>query len=346
MNRYEGLKCPICNTRLFDDDDIAVCPICGAPHHRDCYLSRGHCAYESTHGTSRQWSRPEPAPEPETPNGGPGTGTRSQSGPRQGDFVGHTCPRCNRRSTSDTLFCPYCGFPLGNMPKQPPQQGGPGPGFPFGTGPMGGGPMWAPVVPLDPLGGVDPSESIDGIPVSDAAAFVATSTRHYIPRFVAFSKNKAKASWNWVAFLFSGYWLMARKCYRAGTVCIAMNVLRIVLLLPAMRICNDILMSLPTDATYDAMVQALIAHQSKFAGMPTILAICSLVVGLGTAVVCGIFGDYLYKNHMVTMVSQLKGNQDVNDYHMALLARGGINLLAPILVYLLFRIVNMFTGAV
>ena len=50
--------CPVCNAKLFEDDDIVVCPICGAPHHRNCFNYEGHCHYESTHGTPEQWTMP------------------------------------------------------------------------------------------------------------------------------------------------------------------------------------------------------------------------------------------------------------------------------------------------
>ena len=56
--RYNNLCCPVCNAKLFDDDDIVVCPICGAPHHRNCFNYEGHCHYESTHGTPEQWTMP------------------------------------------------------------------------------------------------------------------------------------------------------------------------------------------------------------------------------------------------------------------------------------------------
>lgn len=55
---YEGLCCPVCKSKLFEDDEIAVCPTCGAPHHKECYLKSGHCFYEQDHGTDQQWVNP------------------------------------------------------------------------------------------------------------------------------------------------------------------------------------------------------------------------------------------------------------------------------------------------
>lgn len=34
---YTGKKCPICSEKFKADDDIVVCPKCGAPYHRSCY---------------------------------------------------------------------------------------------------------------------------------------------------------------------------------------------------------------------------------------------------------------------------------------------------------------------
>lgn len=61
--KYENLCCPVCYAKFFEEDDIAVCPVCGAPHHRDCYKHEGHCHYEADHGTENQWKMPEPEPD-------------------------------------------------------------------------------------------------------------------------------------------------------------------------------------------------------------------------------------------------------------------------------------------
>ena len=36
MIDYTGLECPICGEKFTAQDDIVVCPECGAPYHRAC----------------------------------------------------------------------------------------------------------------------------------------------------------------------------------------------------------------------------------------------------------------------------------------------------------------------
>ena len=48
-------QCAFCKALLFDEDDVVHCPVCGAPHHRDCYNKLGHCALEDLHGTENEY---------------------------------------------------------------------------------------------------------------------------------------------------------------------------------------------------------------------------------------------------------------------------------------------------
>lgn len=50
-------SCALCHAYLFEEDDVVYCPICGAPHHRECYNSIGHCALEEAHGTENQYDK-------------------------------------------------------------------------------------------------------------------------------------------------------------------------------------------------------------------------------------------------------------------------------------------------
>jgi uncharacterized Zn finger protein (UPF0148 family) len=53
----KNLSCSLCHSYLFEEDDVVYCPVCGAPHHRECYNSIGHCALEATHGTDQQYDK-------------------------------------------------------------------------------------------------------------------------------------------------------------------------------------------------------------------------------------------------------------------------------------------------
>ena len=47
--------CPVCNQAFTADDDIVVCPDCGAPHHRDCWKIKNACEYQPRHSEGFEW---------------------------------------------------------------------------------------------------------------------------------------------------------------------------------------------------------------------------------------------------------------------------------------------------
>lgn len=61
--RYENQPCPVCNEKFNVNDDIVVCPVCGTPHHRDCYKKNGECGNFEKHNDGFRWA-PEKAEEP------------------------------------------------------------------------------------------------------------------------------------------------------------------------------------------------------------------------------------------------------------------------------------------
>lgn len=56
--KYENVKCPYCNKPFTEDSDVVVCPECGTPHHRECYLEHGACANENKHDDDFSWESP------------------------------------------------------------------------------------------------------------------------------------------------------------------------------------------------------------------------------------------------------------------------------------------------
>ena len=57
--RYTNQTCPICNKGFSVNDDIVVCPLCGTPHHRECYKQNGECGNYDKHNEGFRWSPAE-----------------------------------------------------------------------------------------------------------------------------------------------------------------------------------------------------------------------------------------------------------------------------------------------
>ncbi len=57
--RYSNQKCPVCENEFLPADDIVVCPLCGTPHHRDCYKKNGECGNYDKHNEGFCWTPEE-----------------------------------------------------------------------------------------------------------------------------------------------------------------------------------------------------------------------------------------------------------------------------------------------
>ena len=91
MNKYVNVPCAKCGKPFTEDDDVVVCPDCGAPHHRSCYLELGHCARQDQHTDGSTWQDP-----------------RQEAAPKENV----TCPRCGAVNLPDAQYCATCGIPL------------------------------------------------------------------------------------------------------------------------------------------------------------------------------------------------------------------------------------------
>lgn len=88
---YIGEKCSACGKEFTADDDIVVCPECGSPHHRECWLKENKCANESYHASGKKWQRIGiPSSEQETV----------------------ICPVCRFPNTPEDEKCRRCGTDL------------------------------------------------------------------------------------------------------------------------------------------------------------------------------------------------------------------------------------------
>lgn len=295
--------CAFCKSILFDDDEVVYCPICGAPHHADCYKSCGHCALEHLHGTDKQY---DPHPEDKV--------EANDDIPR--DRVGHTCPHCGKISSSDTLFCPYCGNMFGkssnSFESDDNQTYFPGGfnGMPVGFN-------------FDPLGGIDKSTKIGDCEAGELANFVRINTRRYIPLFARMEEHKKKVGWNWSAFLFPAAWNIYRKNYVVAIVLLALVVSSLCLISPMIFAFNSYIGSLPVGI---AISRAdIIAAFSSISGWVWLLFGIGIAVDITGRVISGLFGDAWYKKRVFEKVNEIKNDDEIEDTAAEIAERGGVN---------------------
>lgn len=286
-------KCAVCQSYLFEDDDVVYCPNCGAPHHRECYNAVGHCGLEQYHGTEMQYQKPvineeqsqQPEKQPEANNGGE-----------------TVCKICGKSFSTDAAACPNCGAP--NIRK------------------FGGS-----FVEIDLLGGVPADMDLgDGVTANEAKTFVATNTQRYIRKFAGFKLGK-KASWNWAAFLFPCAWFASRKMYAkaafAGTLQIAFSML----ILPLQHAIS--FLDFSDSRNYAQAFETVMQNLNLIGKTAIIAAFVGSLLGLVLRVLCGIFADFLYKKRVISAVSEIKNG--IDDPITAYRRRGGMSLAAALI---------------
>ncbi|MGI6280431.1 MAG: RING finger protein, partial [Acutalibacteraceae bacterium] len=151
-----GLSCVRCKTYLFPEDDVVYCPVCGAPHHRECYNALNHCALESLHGTPEEYSREKELEAIESANE-----IREEE---KVQAATTRCEICGEVYDSSLEHCPKCGAEeftgFNNF------------------------------IQFDMLGGVPADYDLgDGITANDAKNFVMANTHRYIQKFALLNKK-------------------------------------------------------------------------------------------------------------------------------------------------------------
>ena len=195
MIDYQGCKCPVCQKPLTQDDDIVVCPECGAPYHRACWQKQGGCVFADRHGPGFEYHRPEDGPQPLDPPAGE---------PAAADAAGERpCPACGAQNPAGNIFCESCGAPLHGM------SGGTPGAQPYDYS----RPMQDPLA----IAGLTPDQEIDGIKVSDWMQYLGSNAPYYLTVFHRMDQTGRKFFPSFSALLFGPLFLLYRKVWNWGT---------------------------------------------------------------------------------------------------------------------------------
>lgn len=300
---YQGLKCPVCDKEFTENDDVVSCPECGAPHHRECWKSEGHCHFEDTHGTPDQWKKEDEEPKKiiETKR----------------------CPNCGYENSPFVDHCISCGTPMCNAAQNAKNESQ-GPKYqefsPFR------------VIRVDNFGGVSANDTIEEESVEDIAAVVGPNTAYYLPKFNKMSKEKSAIQWNWASFILTPYWLLFRKNYLIGGLLFLFEIIQTIFVtyIEVVKLSFLFPDGYSMQNVYDGL-QSLLETNSPLTKYIYLIALFSFI-SFGLHILFGLLGNYVY---MHTCLNRIRNTKELNPtgYKADLRKVGGISFSLACLAY-------------
>lgn len=289
MSRFTGSECIICNETFNDNDDIVVCPECGTPYHRECYLKENKCVNTKLHEENKSWS---------------------QNQDEQNNKAGKKCSHCNLYNKEHALICENCGEPLvdnlnfGNE-KQNMNNANPSgnkynnnfAGFNFD--------------PDDKYCGIDPEEAInEDVNFSDAVDFIGSNTPYYLINFKRMKETGKKISLNIICIFLPQFYFANRKMWLAS---IATILLMSILYVPS---CIYTLAYLEESN----IITNSIDVQSRAFEMIVQLTNYAM---MGIRVITCLFANWLYYRHMLKKIKTIKNNTTDKEQTKAKIQKSG-----------------------
>lgn len=311
-------NCPVCHKPLAKDDDIVVCPECGAPYHRACYRQNGQCVFAEKHTHGFEY-RPDPAPETAPPVSAAASPVGQQAPeqnrqPGQAPFAPYpppmaqattVCPSCGTVNDAQSIFCVRCGAPL-HAATPPPE--------------------YALYEQLDVAG------ETEGIPNADWARFFGNSAAVYLMRLHQYKQGN-RVGFMLSAFVLGPFYFVYRKMWGWA----------------ALSFLLWIGGSVPT--FLDIMLQS---GNPLVAGLTTatLVTISNIVfvVGLVLRMVWGFTAWPLYRRHAVKKIKELRAKYPADYEYQAALQKNGGTSVAGVLVlvgavFLLSSLITPLVGA-
>ena len=327
---YENTKCEYCGELFAKNDDVVVCPDCGAPYHRACWQAHGKCAHAHEHAQGYQYGKGfAPKTELEFADEDFVEKVKQEIFGNVPDQERKYCENCGAGLVEGNEYCVLCGH------KQ---------GAPIRSGKRKN-------AGKNPLGGLEPDALIDGVKVSDLVLLVRSNSDKLLPKLQRVSERKVKVGWSWLAFFFGYLYLFFRKLYKYGLIAVVamvllFNVFNVALGDPIAKATQTVTAAYNSvssesatseEAYYDAMEEATqsLMKDGTIARMYLVLGGSLLISNLA----CALLFHYLYLRHCKDTVNRMKksaeilGDMSASEYRINLLARGGISLFGLVLGY-------------
>lgn len=271
MGKYSGMVCEHCKKAFTDNDDIVVCPHCGAPHHRECYNELGHCALEQKHGDGFEWK--------------PAFSDNGQSGAKSATVI---CPNCGSANLTGSRYCCMCQCPLGESTAND--------GY--------GSYSFNNERDFEADDRYESSNfSVDGVDSNELIAYTGNSFHYYIRQFKLILRGKWGISWNWAALIFGGFYFLYRKMYKPAALLFAFH---IVTILPTLFCFFG-----ETDASMELVNGITVFYNSQLLSKVSPFAFFFEQVGTIINIFCALFANKLYLSSAVANITRYKQESGV-----------------------------------
>ena len=276
-DKYTGEKCIVCGELFEDGQDIVVCPDCGTPYHRECWIREGECVNTALHEKGDSW---KPAPKVQyTP---PAAG------------VPVKCIRCGKECEPGQRFCSGCGMPLNfaRGESRPFNDAG----SPFSTEQQSD-------VEQEPAAGRGPriqqirltaQSDLDGIKLGDFFDYIGNRSIGIITSFVKFAKTSARTSFNIAAFFFPEFYFFYRRMPKYGIMFLLMS---FILSIPALILYGQ-------SGTF-GQIFFTTGIDEKSTEFRAIVEMCQLM-NLSVQIVASIFANYWYYRKARQDITQIR----------------------------------------
>ncbi|MDD6807429.1 MAG: RING finger protein [Oscillospiraceae bacterium] len=308
--KYENETCLACNKVFEEGDDIVVCPECGTPHHRDCYNKLGHCVNKIRHSEGYSWldeNRPNKDEEKKS--------EKSSKERLNSDDVSKVFPGG---------FISNDEAPNGAMPAmEVDRDGNAHPVFRTITG----------------------KEKIGEYTVEAYGNVIQKNKHKFIPKFMMMERSNRKWTWNWAGFFFGPFWLMYRKMYKLGIIAMLISIIIPICFIGEISEYGTKYSEVYTEA---AEIMLSDANQSteelnskvdalaeKMPPQPVCIQV-SNYIQFAVDLVIAVFGNYLYKEHCVKILTKSKkiledGNSEEQEKFLR--KRGGRSIVPVVLLF-------------
>lgn len=215
----------------------------------------------------------------------------------------HKCRKCGYENNSSSSFCENCGEPLCDEKKI--------------IDDMNDSLQKAVCESMN----ID-DEEIDGVKMYKMAYFVRSNIPYYITMFKRFNRTGRKISFNFICFLFPYYYFANRKMYGWAAISFAViTLLSVPAMLDILTANNGFMTTISSELTQTSMFSALL-DVSNF-------------LTIAFKVIIAMFANWIYCRFAVKSIKSLDGSCSDSEMVYNLMKKGGTNVWAIVITFVI-----------